>query len=38
MSFDQVGAVMGITASAARAHASFGANRLRELMGPEWQG
>ena len=37
MTFDQVGAVMGITASAARAHASFGAGRLRELMGPEWQ-
>jgi RNA polymerase sigma factor (sigma-70 family) len=37
MSFEQVGGVLGITASAARAHASFAMGRLREAIGEGWQ-
>jgi RNA polymerase sigma factor (sigma-70 family) len=37
MAFGQVAAVMGITASAARAHAAFAAVRLRETLGEEWR-
>ena len=37
MSFDQIASVIGITASAARAHASFAAVRLRGSLGPEWR-
>jgi RNA polymerase sigma factor (sigma-70 family) len=37
MSFDQVGSVMGITASAARAHAAFAGVRLRAAMGDGWR-
>jgi RNA polymerase sigma factor (sigma-70 family) len=36
MTFDEVAAVIGITASAARAHATFAARRLRDSMGAEW--
>jgi RNA polymerase sigma factor (sigma-70 family) len=35
LAFDQIAAVMGITASAARAHATFAATRLREALGEE---
>ena len=35
--FEQVGAVMGISASAARAHATFAAKRLRGAIGATWQ-
>jgi RNA polymerase sigma-70 factor (ECF subfamily) len=35
--FEQVGAVMGITASAARAHATFAAKRLHAAMGATWE-
>lgn len=34
--FEQVGAVMGISASAARAHATFAAKKLRDALGGEW--
>jgi RNA polymerase sigma-70 factor (ECF subfamily) len=36
LSFDQVGSAMGITASAARAHATFAADRLRRAIGQGW--
>jgi DNA-directed RNA polymerase specialized sigma24 family protein len=36
LSFDQVGSAMGITASAARAHATFAADRLRRAIGRGW--
>jgi RNA polymerase sigma factor (sigma-70 family) len=36
MSFDQVGAVMGIAASTARAHAAFATERLRSTIDPTW--
>jgi RNA polymerase sigma-70 factor (ECF subfamily) len=35
--FEQVGAVMGITASAARAHATFAAKRLHGAIGATWE-
>ena len=38
MTFEQVGSVMGITSSAARAHAAFASVRLRENLGDEWAG
>ena len=34
LTFDEIGVVMGITASAARAHATFAGARLREALGP----
>ena len=37
MTFDQLATVIGITASAARAHASFALRRLREVLGTQWQ-
>jgi RNA polymerase sigma factor (sigma-70 family) len=37
MTFDQLATVIGITASAARAHASFALGRLREALGTQWQ-
>jgi DNA-directed RNA polymerase specialized sigma24 family protein len=37
MTFDQVGTVMGIAPSTARAHATFAAVRLRESIGAEWR-
>jgi RNA polymerase sigma-70 factor (ECF subfamily) len=37
LSFDQIGATLGITASAARAHATFAAARLRSAIGEEWE-
>jgi len=37
LSFDQIAATLGITASAARAHATFAAARLRTTMGEEWE-
>ena len=36
LSFDQIAAVIGISASAARAHATFAAGRLREAIGQGW--
>jgi RNA polymerase sigma-70 factor, ECF subfamily len=36
MTFEQAASVMGITASAARAHATFAGVRLRERLGEEW--
>ena len=36
MSFEQVASVMGITASAARAHAAFATERLRTVVDPTW--
>jgi RNA polymerase sigma-70 factor (ECF subfamily) len=35
MSFDQIAAILGVTASAARAHATFAAKRLRQALGEE---
>jgi len=37
LSFDQIAATLGITASAARAHSTFGASRLRSAIGEDWQ-
>jgi len=37
LTFDQLAAIMGITASAARAHAAFATVRLRQALGEEWQ-
>jgi RNA polymerase sigma factor (sigma-70 family) len=37
LSFDQIAATLGITASAARAHATFAASRLRTVIGEEWR-
>jgi len=37
LSFDQIAATIGITASAARAHATFAAQRLRASIGEEWE-
>ena len=37
LSFDQIAATIGISASAARAHATFAAQRLRATIGEEWQ-
>ena len=37
LTFDQLARVMGITASAARAHAAFAMVRLRRALGEEWQ-
>ena len=37
LSYDQIAAVMSITASGARAHAAFAFGRLRETIGPEWR-
>ena len=37
MTFDQLAGIMGITASAARAHASFALGRLRNALGTGWQ-
>ena len=37
LSFDQIAATLGISASAARAHATFAAARLRAAMGEEWE-
>jgi len=37
LSFDQIAATLGITASAARAHATFAAARLRATIGEEWE-
>ena len=37
LSFDQIAATLGITASAARAHATFAAKRLRAAIGEEWE-
>lgn len=37
MSFDQVAAVMGISASTARAHAAFATERLRIAVDPTWE-
>jgi RNA polymerase sigma factor (sigma-70 family) len=37
LSFDQIAATLGITASAARAHATFAAARLRAAIGEEWE-
>jgi len=37
LSFDQIAATLGITASAARAHATFAATRLRTAIGEEWE-
>jgi len=37
LSFDQIAATLGISASAARAHATFAAGRLRGAIGEEWQ-
>ena len=37
LSFDQIAAALGITASAARAHATFAASRLRAAIGEEWE-
>jgi RNA polymerase sigma factor (sigma-70 family) len=36
LSFDQIAATLGITASAARAHATFAGARLRSAIGTEW--
>jgi RNA polymerase sigma factor (sigma-70 family) len=36
LSFDQIAAVMSITASAARAHATFAAEKLRAAIGGAW--
>ena len=36
LTFDQIAIVMGITASAARAHATFAAKRLRTVIGEAW--
>ena len=36
MTFEQAASVMGITSSAARAHATFAGVRLRERLGEEW--
>ena len=36
LSFDQIAATLGITASAARAHATFAAARLRGAISEEW--
>jgi RNA polymerase sigma-70 factor (ECF subfamily) len=36
LSYDQIAAVMGISASAARAHATFATERLRGAIGREW--
>jgi RNA polymerase sigma factor (sigma-70 family) len=36
LSFDQIAATLGITASAARAHATFAATRLRAAIGEDW--
>jgi len=36
MTFEQAAKVMGITASAARSHATFASVRLRDALGPEW--
>jgi len=37
LSFDQIASTIGISASAARAHATFAAQRLRATIGEEWQ-
>ena len=37
LSFDQIAATLGITASAARAHATFAATPLRAAIGEEWE-
>lgn len=37
LSFDQIATVLGITASAARAHATFAGDRLRAVMGEDWR-
>jgi RNA polymerase sigma-70 factor, ECF subfamily len=37
MPFDQIASVIGISASAARAHASFAAGRLRQALAPGWE-
>ena len=36
MTFEQAARVMGITASAARTHATFAGARLRKALGPDW--
>ena len=36
MTFEQAAQVMGITASAARSHATFASVRLREAIGQDW--